>query len=337
MISRSQRLRLGIFLVASLGILLGLLVTVVGSSLFADRDRYTVRYDISVSGLEVGAPVKYNGVRVGRVESIAIDPLLVSQTVVTLSLQSGTPVKRNARAVLSVQGITGLKFIELVGGTSEAETLPVGGEIPAGSSIVDKLTGQAEAIAIKGEILVNQLLALTDDANRALVADVLERAGSLMNNTDEALKRNAAAIDKTAEGLAVASARLGPLLEEARLLVRDTRETVAALRKAALAVLDEKRLGVLVEQAQATVGELRQRVGPGGLGKITTLLEQLLQRSNSLAERLDMLVSSAREDLRASIRYLAETAENMRDFSRIIREDPSLLLRQRERRERVLP
>ncbi len=337
MISRSQRIRLGIFLVVSLGILIGLLVAVVGSSLFADRDRYTVRYDISVSGLEVGAPVKYNGVRVGRVESIAIDPLQVNQTVVTLSLQSGTPVKRNARAVLNVQGITGLKFIELVGGTSEAETLPADGEIPAGSSIVDKLTGQAEAIAIKGEILVNQLLELTNDSNRALVTDVLERAGSLMNSTDETLKRNAASIDRAVDGLAQAAARLGPLLDEARLLVRDTRETVAAIRKTSLGVLDEKHLGALVDQAQSAMGELRQRVGPSGLGKITGLLEQLLQRTNNLAERLDVMVSGAREDLRASIRYLAETAENLRDFSRSIREDPSLLLRQRERRERVLP
>ena len=73
------------------------------------------------------------------------------------------------------------------------------------------------------------------------------------------------------------------------------------------------------------------------MGKVTKLLESLLSRTNSLAERLDLLVRRSRDDIRLGLRHLAETAEYLRDFSRLIREDPSRLLRQQERRERVLP
>jgi len=337
MITRAQRIRLGIFVVVSLGILLALFVTVVGSSLFTDRDEYYVRYKISVSGLEIGAPVKYNGVRVGRVEGISIDPDQVSHSLVTISLRSGTPVKENAKAILSVQGITGLKFIELVGGTSGAKTIDPGSEIEAGTSVVDKLTGQAETIAIKAELLVNQLLDLTGESNRALVADVLDRAGSLMNTSDKILQKNSDEIERILQGMAAASTKLTAALEEIRRAARETREAVAGIRRAAEGVLDRKRVAGLLDEARGAVSEVKRRVGAAELGKITRLLEKLARRTAGLVDRVDLIVSRSREDLRAGLRYLAETAENLRDFSRLIREDPSRLLRQQERRERVLP
>jgi phospholipid/cholesterol/gamma-HCH transport system substrate-binding protein len=326
-----------VFVVASVGVLLVLLVTVVGSSLWAEQDTYRVRYQISVSGLEIGAPVKYNGVRVGRVERIQIDPDEVSLTVVSIALQPGTPVKKNAKAVLAVQGITGLKFIELVGGTSGAKTLDPGSEIVAGTSVVDKLTGKAESISIKAELLVSQLTELTSEGNRALVTDLLERTSSLMSTLDRTLSRNTSQIDRLIKGLATASNRLGAALEEIRLAAKETREAVAGIRRSAEKVLDAGRVAGVLDEAKGALGDFRKRMGKAEMGKVTRLIESLLSRTNTLAERLDLLVSRSRDDIHSGLRHLAETAEHLRDFSRLIREDPSRLLRQQERRERVLP
>jgi phospholipid/cholesterol/gamma-HCH transport system substrate-binding protein len=323
--------------VASVGILLALLVAVVGTTLWTDRDQYQVRYRISVSGLEIGAPVKYNGVRVGRVESIKIDPEQVSHTLVSISMETGTPIKENTRAVLNIQGITGLKFIELIGGTSEASTLNPGSEIEAGTSVVDKLTGQAENISIKAELLINQLLQLTGDSNRALVADVLERAGSLMNTIDKTITKNADELGNVMKGLSQASNRLAAALEEIRRAAQETREAVAGIRRATEKVLDAKRVAGVLDEAREAIGDVRQRMGKDEMGKVTRLLEKLLTRTNALVDRVDLVVDRSREDLRASLRNLAETSENLRDFSRLIREDPSRLLRAKERRERELP
>lgn len=337
MITRGQRIRLGIFVVVVLAILLALLVTVVGSALWADRDTYYVEYGMSVSGLEIGAPVKYNGVRVGRVERIQIDPERVSQTVVTISLESDTPVKENAKAVLNVQGITGLKFIELVGGTSSAPTLAPGSRINAGTSVVDKLTGQAENISVKAEMLVNQLLELTGEGNRALVSDVLDRTGSLMNTIDRVVGQNAEDITDLIQSLARASNKLGAALDEIRATAQEARQAVAGLRKAAAGVLDAKRVAAVLDQAHGALGDIRSRVGKQEMGKVVDMLRKLVERTDSLVERMDLVLMRSREDIHASLRYLTEAAENFRDFSRLIREDPSRLLRQQERRERVLP
>jgi phospholipid/cholesterol/gamma-HCH transport system substrate-binding protein len=336
-ITRAQRIRLGIFVVASVGILLALFVAVVGTTLWTDRDNYQVRYRISVSGLEIGAPVKYNGVRVGRVESIKIDPKQVSHTLVAISLEAGTPVKENTRAVLNVQGITGLKFIELIGGTSEAPTISPDSEIEAGTSVVDKLTGQAENISIKAELLINQLLDLTGDGNRALVTDVLERAGSLMNTLDKTITKNSDEIDSLMKGLSLASTRLAAALDEIRKAAQETREAVAGIRRSTEKVLDAKRVAGVLDEAKGAIGDARERFSKNELGKVNRLLERLLTRTNTLVERVDLVVDRSREDIRASLRHLAETSENLRDFSRLIREDPSRLLRAKERRERELP
>ncbi len=337
MISRSQKTRLGVFVLVSLLLMFGLLAMVVGSTVFADRDEYQIQYDISVSGLEVGAPVKYNGVRVGRVERIWINPDQISQTIVAISLQKDTPVKENTLAVLNVQGITGLRFIELAGGTSGATTLPPGSSIRPGTSVVDKLTGQAEALSIRAELLINQLVALTGDENRALVGDVLERTGSLINTLDKVVNTNADKLSELVDNLNRASVKLTAVLDESRLVARETREAVAAIRRKAEGVLDSKRVAALLDEAHAAVGDVRQRVGQTELGKVTAALNQLAARTDALVEKVDMIVSRSRQDLRASLRYLAETTENLRDFSRLIREDPSLLLRSQERRERKLP
>jgi phospholipid/cholesterol/gamma-HCH transport system substrate-binding protein len=336
-ITRAQKIRLGVFVLFALLILFGLLAAVLGSFLWETRDNYAVAYDISVSGLEIGAPVKYNGVRVGRVERIRIDPLQVSRTLVAFSLDAGTPVKENTRAVLNVQGITGLKFIELVGGTSEAPTLAPGAEIPPGTSTMDKLTGQAESISIKAELLINQLMALTGDENRALLTDVLERGGSLMNNVDNLIERNTGSVEELLKNLAGAADRLSGTLEEIRRAAQESREAVAAVRRAAEGVLDSKRVAGVLDEARGTLEDLHRRVGADEFGKVTAALHQLAQRTQALVEKLDLVVMRSREDVQASLRFLTETAENMRDFSRLIREDPSRLLRSQERRERVLP
>jgi phospholipid/cholesterol/gamma-HCH transport system substrate-binding protein len=337
MITPAQRIRLGLFVAVCLLILLGLVAAIVGRSFWEKRDHYTVRYDVSVSGLEVGAPVKYNGVRVGRVESTSIDPEKVSQTIVAFSLDAGTPIKENTRATLNVQGITGLKFIELVGGTSEAKTLAPGSEVQAGASAMESLTGQAEAISLKVDLLASRLLDLTSDHNRALVSTVLERASTLMNTVDQTVEKNADQVNKLITNLSTASENFAGFVAELRATAVETREAVAGVRRSIESMLDNKHIGGLVDDTRAAVGDVRRRLGDEDLGKATKTLNQLLNRLNTMTEKIDTLVVRSQEDIRTTFRFLSETAENLRDFSRLVREDPTRLLKSPERRERQLP
>lgn len=77
----------------------------------------------SVSGLNVNAEVKYRGVEVGKVKSISLDPQNPERVKLLLDIEEGTPIKEDSIATLSTQGLTGLSFIELSGGSKEAPPL----------------------------------------------------------------------------------------------------------------------------------------------------------------------------------------------------------------------
>ena len=162
MVSRSQKIRLGIFLIVSTVILLGSIVIISGSRLLEKRDKYYIRYQkISLTGLEVGSAVKYRGIRIGRIENIYIDEKDITSIIVEITIEPKVPIKEDTEAIVTLIGITGLKMIELQGGTNESKRLPPDSYITAGQSVVDMISGQAEVITQKLELILNNIAELT--------------------------------------------------------------------------------------------------------------------------------------------------------------------------------
>ncbi len=77
----------------------------------------------SVSGLNLNAPVKYNGVDVGKVRDIQLDPANPERVRLMLLIERGTPIKVDTVAVLKTQGLTGIAYVELSGGAPNAPLL----------------------------------------------------------------------------------------------------------------------------------------------------------------------------------------------------------------------
>ena len=96
-------------------------------------DRYYAYMTESVSGMSVNSPVKYRGVDVGRVKEILLNPEDPEEVRLTIDILRGTPVKEDTLAVLDTQGLTGLAFVNLAGGSRESPTLIAkeGQEYPA--------------------------------------------------------------------------------------------------------------------------------------------------------------------------------------------------------------
>jgi len=124
MVSKSQKIRLGIFIIVGLVFLFVLIGIIVGTKLFDKKDIYFIAYkDQSVSGMNVGSAVQYHGIRVGRIEELNIDKDDVTTVIVEISVKAGTPIKTDVKAVMAAVGITGLKQIELVGGDPREKNL----------------------------------------------------------------------------------------------------------------------------------------------------------------------------------------------------------------------
>ncbi|MDC4206340.1 MAG: MlaD family protein [Candidatus Manganitrophus sp.] len=83
-------------------------------------DHYDVYVRESVTGLNIGASVKYLGVDIGYLKEMVIDPENPEQLRLTLSVSEETPVKEDTVAFLEFQGLTGVAVVNLAGGGRES-------------------------------------------------------------------------------------------------------------------------------------------------------------------------------------------------------------------------
>ncbi|HKE14707.1 MAG TPA: MlaD family protein [Kofleriaceae bacterium] len=315
-VTRAQKVRLGIFLASGLTVLIGGLVVLAGLKVGESRDEYTVRFrdaDVSLNGLDVGSPVKYSGIRVGRVEAVRIDPEDVSVILVELSLDDGTPVAEDSKANLGVQGITGLKYVELSRGSRTARVREPGEDIPPGSSVLDSLTQKADQIATKVETVLDRLADFSGPDMKQRVSRLLESSNEFLTTVNQILGDNRDSLGNLAQSvrgtadqarmlageLASTARRTNALLDEATLLLRRSKGTPA-------------RLDAFLDQATAVLKESRGLLGPEGLQRTVA--------------RVNAILGQTHQQVIEIVGLVREAAENANALTEKLREDPSLLL-----------
>lgn len=255
---------------------------------------YDIYFSGSVTGLAQGSVVRYNGIQVGRVVEIRIDPQNTSQVRATIEIdQAATVIKSDVVASLEVQGLTGTAFIEITGGSQnapplqrrEGERYPVIASRPSGLQQV--VMNAPEALARLIDV-ADRLSLLFDEKNRVALSETLEN-----------LRRVSA----------VAAARTGDVdstLGDAAASMRELRGTVVDLHQLVakggegrdmLASIDgaSRKLDRLVEHLDTLVQENRQPLrdfSQGGLNQVS----QLLVEARALIANLNRITDDVQRD-----------------------------------------
>ena len=225
MATRAQKVRLGVFLVITLMLLIVSFVIIAGKQLMEKRDIYYIQYkNVSVIGLQEGSAVKYYGINIGQVDQITINKDDINQVTVRISVKEGTPIKEDMIATLVSIGITGLKQIELTGGSNESDFLPPGSNIKPGSSALEDITGKAEKIAEKFELLLNNLNAITDISNQEKVDTILSLVHTYLEENREPVRRMIISLD-------TATHDVRTLITDVRGLVGTTQNSIQRLNR----------------------------------------------------------------------------------------------------------
>jgi len=146
--------------------------------------------------------VNYQGIKVGRVEDIKIDPQNVLKVKVTINIEPGTPIKEDTEAVLTLVGITGLKAVEIRGGTNEARTINPGGQIKAGSTMIDDISERAVSIAEKIDLIASNINEITSEQNRENLAKILRETGLILETTSSKLSNTLDSFSRIANNTA---------------------------------------------------------------------------------------------------------------------------------------
>ncbi len=243
-------------------------------------DLYLAIEDESVAGLNVNAPVKFNGVEVGKVRDIQLDPVNPERVRLLLAIERGTPIRDDTVAVLKTQGLTGIAYVELDGSTAEAPPLRVSaGErypvIRTKPSLSTRLENVLTTVLAKLDSTSSNIDAILSDENREAftrtLANLAQVSEAIAARTD-ALDAGIASASRTFDQTARASAQLGPVIE------RIGRSADAVEKLGDAAALASTRAGDTVDAVGADV----QRFTAQTLPELQRLLGELNVLSTSL-------------------------------------------------------
>jgi phospholipid/cholesterol/gamma-HCH transport system substrate-binding protein len=157
-----------------------------GRSEFAqDTKRYYIYFRGSVAGLNKGSQVQYNGIPVGRVVDIRVDPDNLEQIQVTVEIDTSiVHIKSDAQAFLESNILNGIATVQIRGGTREASELaPRPGRkyavITAGRTELEEVKASLPELVADLKAVAHSLNDLLDEENRKAVSDTLQNVRSI--------------------------------------------------------------------------------------------------------------------------------------------------------------
>lgn len=259
-----------------------------------DYDVYDIVFYGPVRGLSEGGEVHFNGIRVGEVTDLNLDPEKGDQVIARIRVDATTPVRVTSRAQLEPQGITGLNYIQITAGNPQsanlkeqypANVVPVIQSQP--SPIAELLSGSGTVLAQTVDALNRINRVLSDDNIRSFSTSLknveslsteLEARKGMLEQLEQALTRANSAVAEF-EALAVSSRRI---------VEGDGREAVANINaaaeeaRAAVASINRSATNVegpLNEFATTNLPQLQQSIQ--GLEDATRSLEGLIEEVRS--------------------------------------------------------
>lgn len=274
-----SELRVGLLAVGAITVLIVFILSVSGDiSLFRRKLTYLTRF-AAAEGLKYGDEVRLAGKLVGKIENVDFGaipankddkPILVTMTVDSREVQDR--IRTDSKAVLAQQGFLGDKVVDISAGTSSAEVIPDGGEIPsADQASLSQVFSGASDILVQFNTVGKQLQELMDNINqgRGTVGKLLhdDELYTNLNRTVVEFQQLGAKVNK-GEGT------IGRLINDPK-LYDDLRASIADI--------------------QGIVSDARN--GKGTLGKLINddqLYRQandIVAKLNSTAEKFDRIIA----------------------------------------------
>ena len=259
-----------------------------------DFDRYEVYFEGSVSGLTVGSTVRYLGVDIGRVVSMRIDPRNAARVQVLVDIDQEAPISDKTVAELSLLGVTGLLYIDLLGdaGTKRLSAVVPGDRYPVIRSVRSGfdviLSGVPEVMGRASEVAQRASRLLSDDNIEALSGVIanLDLASRTLPDTMQEVDALAKDLRLIAGDLRQVAASLRVTTQESAPLIREVVQRVDEV--ASNMASATARLDTLVAENAAGLTEFTRH----GLPEI----EQLTRESRAAATEIEALARSLREN-----------------------------------------
>lgn len=261
-----------------------------------DREyaEYDVIFEGPVRGLRSSSEVHFNGIQVGEVTDLGLNPANTSEVIARIRIDATTPVKADSTARLEPQGLTGLSYIQLTAGSAETmrlESRP-GDRAPR---IYGQQT-QLDQLLAGGESLLENITTTTVSINRLLSEENVDNFSDLLANITA----------------------LSDQLAAQQTMAADIREAVVSMDQAAQDISSAAQgLEAFGAHAQAFLdGEVAEMVGEvdAAAAEVNTAAAETAAMIEQIRPSIEAFAGDGLGQLTAAatdIRTLAETLERI--------------------------
>jgi phospholipid/cholesterol/gamma-HCH transport system substrate-binding protein len=258
--NRANYAIIGAFTLAVVAGLVGFVYWILSTGTGGEQARYRIEFGSSVAGLLPGSAVTFNGIRVGEVVSLSLDPKNPRGATVIVTVAKTTPVRSDTEATVEAQPLTGISQVSLRGGAPDAPPLPVPPDglaaIPSGpSALTDILKGAGE---------------------------VMGRVDSIARRLDQMLADNEVSIRNTVKNAEKFSAALGDNAGDVATFLKDAGAAARSLTS----------LGGKLETLSTDAGKVMAAIDPK---RVTSILENADRFSQALGSSSDDLARLVKE------------------------------------------
>ncbi|MET0292212.1 MAG: MlaD family protein [Steroidobacteraceae bacterium] len=266
-----------------------------------ETKRYEIYFQGSVSGLSIGGAVRYLGVDVGRIYRIRVDQRSSDRVQIIADIDTTAPISDMTLAKLSLQGVTGLLFIDLQKSQNRREIAP---PVPSEKyPVINSVRSDFDEL----------LATLPDIAGRA--RELIARVQDVFSpQNTEAIARILTSVEATSRRLPETLASVNSLLTELRNTTQEMRVTASTLSKTADSIAPE-----VIE----AVGRLRATAD-----HIATTTEGLARLVDENRGGINAFTRESLPEFERMVREARAAAEDVRGLSNSLKDDPSRLLYQ---------
>jgi phospholipid/cholesterol/gamma-HCH transport system substrate-binding protein len=306
--SKREQVWVGLFVLIAATLLIGTVLAAAG--LFSGGEVAHHSYFKSAGGILPGAPVRYGGMKAGRVDVVRVDPQDSTRMEIDFSVERGVPVKTDSVAKITSLGALDENYVELGTGTKGAPLAAPGSEVKGAESVglgaIGDMMGNLAPVAqqvlqnlnqrlAEIQVTVNRVNDLLDDKNRMSISQAL-------GNLNLMLAEDRPKLSASLTNVQAASAKIVPLLDD---LKTTTNQANVVLSHVDPVVVENR------QDLRSVVLELKQT-----LLTASSLMDQLKNTADYNTDNIDQILVSLRV-----------TTENMKQLTDTVKTRPSTLIR----------
>jgi len=286
--TKANHVLIGLF---TIGVIAAILLFILWASKYSAEGtfhEYDIVFNEAVTGLSVGGVVEYNGIEVGNVRSLKLEPNDARKVIARVRVKDDTPIKVDTRVELALQSFaTGVAFIQFSGGKPN-------------SALLTQTDPQHVPVIVASESSFQHLLNSSEDIATTL-NDVLTNIKAILSDD------NAKRISKTLSNVQALTDTLAAQREDLATLIKSARDASDHLNKT-------------LAMAEKTMGTVNTQLG-GKLPGMVDHLDRTMAQLDSFTKNADAMLAANRGAIDSfSNQGLAQLGPTLTQMRQVLRQ-----------------